>query len=166
MLLVHRYKFFFLYGKDSFYLGSKLTSLPSTGRASSSWINKQCCISVHVATCRWISCCAIYTWSSSTAWRQLSSTLCVNIYINRSTTCVFYDYVLLYTPATYFKIQQIGQLFFIANINSSSYMTITIETQLQSHSNLLFCVHCHVRYGTYCIYFQGDFATVRYWLIQ
>ena len=56
-------------------LVEKLLSLPSTGRASSSWINKQCCISVHVATCKWISCgVIIYTWSLSTAWRQLSST--------------------------------------------------------------------------------------------
>ena len=23
-----------------------------------------------------------------------------------------------------------------------------------------------VQYGTYCMYFQGDFATVRYWVIQ
>ena len=45
-------------------------------------------------------------------------------------------------------------------------MTITIETQLQSHLNLFFFFQCHVRHGTYCIYFQGDFATVRYWLIQ
>ena len=44
-----------------------------------------------------------------------------------------------------------------------------LKYRLQSHSckcdhisNLLFLVQCRVWYGTHCIYFQGDFAAVRY----